>query len=209
MTRKLYVNFVNVNELKPAPFNPPVRTSDRAVKDLVRSISENGFWNHKPITITEDGYIADGHRRWTVAKSLGITHIPALVTHQELHEAWSSSMESTRPLNGKEIIAAKVLGLNSMPRNSVGKNLQYYSNKYGEDVIKYLYENGKTLVPIQQAERVSRYIGWDGENIFSVVKWIVENKMGGVLQSLFEQNFPKDVLRWKIENNESIKFEER
>lgn len=206
--KRIYVQFVNVNDLKPAPFNPSFRTSEKATKDLVRSMNEKGFLNTEPIKITRDNYIADGHRRWTVAKKLGITYIPALVTHLNLDEAWATSQEATRPVSTKEVMEAQLRGLKAPLRNSVGKNLTYYTNKYGEDIIRYVYEHGKSIPLIQVAERVYRYVGWNEDSISLVLRWIIENKMSNLVQLIIAQGVLKDALREKIENNEPIKFED-
>lgn len=202
--KKVYIEFVNVNDLTPAPFNPPIRTSDRALKDVIRSMEEDGFWTHRPLTITMENYIADGHRRWTAAKKLGISIVPCLRTKQSLEEAWTGSMESARPLRGKELIEAYSLGLRNMPRNNVGSKIRYYSSKYGEDLILFLVKNGMSISPIMYAENVVRYLGWDFSHVVQVTKWIVEHKLVRTIRYALQQDVSKDLLARKILNNEAI-----
>ena len=62
----------------PCPENAdlyrPVGPNDPDIQALAESIREYGL--REPLTITEDGYILSGHRRWEAAKLVGLTTVP-------------------------------------------------------------------------------------------------------------------------------------
>lgn len=205
------VKMVRIGRLSPAPFDPEIRRDDKYTKNLVQSMKEYGFWLDKPITITKDYVIADGHRRWTVAKKLGIREVPCIVTHLDIETAWAQGMATTRPISAKEVFQAYSKGLREIPNNATGGTIKSIKNKYGEDLILYLAEHGLSTSPVMYAERTCSYIGWEKsvENIRKVVLWIVEHKLTrqilyfiseGVLQ------IPREDLVTLIDKNEVPQF---
>lgn len=70
---------VNVNDLKPADYNPR-KWNEKAVSDLKESIKRFGLVD--PIIVNNakgrEGIIIGGHFRWHVAKDLGFTEVPVV-----------------------------------------------------------------------------------------------------------------------------------
>jgi DNA modification methylase/ParB-like chromosome segregation protein Spo0J len=64
----------SVNELKPHPKSIEIYGNELIDRDLLSSIRENGVL--VPLTIKPDGVIISGHRRYFVAKELGIKTVP-------------------------------------------------------------------------------------------------------------------------------------
>lgn len=206
-TKRVYVEMINVNELNPAGFQPKGRTDLRVIRDLIKSMSVDGFWTHKPITITEDNCIADGHRRWTAAKTLGINKVPCLRTNQDLETAWVASNSTARRVNGKEWVQAVSSGLTKVSKLGMGRNILYYQDKYGEDVIDFLATNGMSTGPIPFAERLCKYLGWDVEqNVFKVLRWMVKHEMVRKSRFALEEKMSKDVLSNSILNDQPLQF---
>ena len=47
--------------------------SEQEYHELIHSLKVNGFWEHCPIVISEEGIILDGHHRWWAwTSSIGI-----------------------------------------------------------------------------------------------------------------------------------------
>ena len=206
-SKKIEIEFVNVEEIKPAPFNPTARTTDKALVSLVKSMTKDGFWTHSPIVLTRDNFIADGHRRWTSAKRLGISEIPCLRTEKSLQEAWSEINATMRTINSQETFQAYALGLRELPDNHTGKAMKYILNKYGEEMVMYCAENGLSKSPIQYAEKIARYINRNtAESIQQIVRWLVENKMINLARIAIESEYPRATLAKLIDNNQPITF---
>lgn len=207
MKKKIEIEFLNVNSIKPAPFNPVQRTTDKALVTLIKSMEKDGFWTHSPIVLTKDNFIADGHRRWTTAKKLGINEVPCLRTDKNLQEAWSEINATMRTINSQETFQAYALGLRELPDNHTGKAMKYILNKYGEEMVLYCAEHGLSKSPIQYAEKIARYINRNtAEAIPQIVKWLVENKMINIARIAIESDYPRATLAKLIDTNQPLAF---
>lgn len=206
------VERILTNDLKPAPFNPPIRTSEKSMKDLVRSMEAHGFWPFKPIVVTRDNTIVDGHRRWTAAKILGIPRVFCMRTDMGLQECWSETMASTRPIKSQELFQAYKDGLRVLPKNTIGNTANRYINKYGEDLVMYMAEKGVSSSPIMYAERTCLYFGWEQskENVEKISKWIVENGLSRQILFWISEGpgqMPRgDLMKW-VDRGERPRFE--
>lgn len=67
----------SVDTLKPFEKNAKLHPEEQ-INALVSSIRQIGFRN-KPIEITADGTIVNGHGRWMAAKKVGMSHVPVVV----------------------------------------------------------------------------------------------------------------------------------
>src|SRR5690349_20414067 len=72
------ITTVNVDEITPAAFNPPKRTSAMDIRELKQSIEEVGLVY--PLVVDEHLNLIDGHRRLTCLKALNWKSVPVLIT---------------------------------------------------------------------------------------------------------------------------------
>lgn len=82
---------INVEEIKPNPFQPRTSFDEAQLNELMRSIQEKGVI--QPITVNRSGntyQLIAGERRWRACKMAGVETIPAVVysieSQQELIE---------------------------------------------------------------------------------------------------------------------------
>ena len=70
---------ININELKPAEYNPRVdlQPGDKEFEKIRKSIEEFGYVD--PVIINKDGTIIGGHQRYKVLKSIGYSEIQCIV----------------------------------------------------------------------------------------------------------------------------------
>ena len=70
---------ININELKPAEYNPRVdlKPGDKEFEKIRKSIEEFGYVD--PVIINQDGTIIGGHQRYKVLKEMGYTDIECIV----------------------------------------------------------------------------------------------------------------------------------
>lgn len=71
---------INVDELRPNPYQPRKVFSEEAIEELALSIQEHGVF--QPIIVKKSikGYeIVAGERRYRASKKLGLTKIPAII----------------------------------------------------------------------------------------------------------------------------------
>ena len=71
---------VNLDEIKPNPYQPRKYFDESKIDELASSIKEHGVFQPIIIKNTKDGYIiVAGERRYRASKKLGLTKIPAVV----------------------------------------------------------------------------------------------------------------------------------
>lgn len=73
--KKIQINYVSLNLLKPYKNNP--RINDEAVEPVAKSIKEFGF--KVPLVIDKDFNIVCGHTRYKASQQLGLEEVPCIV----------------------------------------------------------------------------------------------------------------------------------
>ncbi len=71
---------VEIDEIKPNPFQPRMKFDDKSIEELAQSIRESGVVQPVLVTPEEDHYkIIVGERRWRAAQKAGLRKIPVLI----------------------------------------------------------------------------------------------------------------------------------
>lgn len=76
---KMEFKSININELKPAEYNPRIdlQPGDKEFEKIRKSIEEFGYVD--PVIINKDGTIVGGHQRYKVLKDMGYSEIQCIV----------------------------------------------------------------------------------------------------------------------------------
>jgi ParB family chromosome partitioning protein len=71
---------IEIDEIRPNPFQPRMKFDDESIDELARSIRESGVVQPVLVTPEEDHYkIIVGERRWRAAQRAGLRKIPVLI----------------------------------------------------------------------------------------------------------------------------------
>jgi ParB family chromosome partitioning protein len=71
---------VEIDEIKPNPFQPRMKFDDQSIEELAQSIRESGVVQPVLVTPEDDHYkIIVGERRWRAAQKAGLRKIPVLI----------------------------------------------------------------------------------------------------------------------------------
>jgi len=71
---------VEIDEIRPNPFQPRMKFDDQSIDELASSIRESGVVQPVLVTPEEDHYkIIVGERRWRAAQKAGLRKIPVLI----------------------------------------------------------------------------------------------------------------------------------
>lgn len=147
-TQRPVVREFEIAKLRMATFNPSQRLEARALLELRRQIDAVGDIMQPPLVcnVQKDGSadIVDGHRRVTLAKSMGLTHIWCIVVSYNQAEAWIAANGGTRPITGREYAAAAWHGLriDAIPGKN-GKELRGLVGALGMEGLEMVVANGK------------------------------------------------------------------
>lgn len=75
---------LDIDRLRPNPFQPRVHMSDERIEDLAQSIRAHGIIQPIVVRKTADGYeIVAGERRWRAAQRAGLLKVPVVVREME------------------------------------------------------------------------------------------------------------------------------
>ncbi|MGZ4886159.1 MAG: ParB/RepB/Spo0J family partition protein [Candidatus Aminicenantales bacterium] len=71
---------IEIDEIKPNPFQPRLKFDDQSIEELAQSIRESGIVQPVIVTPEDDHYkIIVGERRWRAAQRAGLRKIPVLI----------------------------------------------------------------------------------------------------------------------------------
>jgi len=163
---------VPLESLRPAPWNPPQRTTRQALKELQESIRARGII--VPLVIDTNGNVIDGHRRLACAKALGLQVVPAVVVQAD-SSLYSELNDVTRRLNGKEWLHVFARGVQAGKAHN--KHLVEIERLCGREMIERMRRENLSSSVYKVARAVCRYTGTDPADdkwMRTVITWIVE-----------------------------------
>ncbi len=169
--------WIDTGSLKPAPWNPPRRTSRRALAPLIQRMREEGFESFRPILLSKDGYIGDGHRRWTAAQILKLEKVPVIYTEKTVEELWAGNLGARVPL-AKEWMAVKVHGgVKTLPPHTA-EQVESLLLILGEEGVRYLIEREQSPDIWRVVWRIGQYCK-RSDNTFlrKATYWLIKHKM--------------------------------
>lgn len=201
------VRFIKTGDVKPAPFNPCNRTDDnKALRILYASMQKKGFLPHHPVILVKGNVIADGHRRWTVARMLEIAEIPYLMADEDLHEVWAEN-GSQRQITEKEMMLAMRDGLQVVPDGKAGR-IEKVTTVIGADGVKLLADNNLSVASVDAGVRIAKYCGKKGDSDFTrkATLWVIKWKNAFEVNHLMRQSIPASLLEEKVNSGAELKF---
>lgn len=199
------VELVSPDTLKFAPFNPLVRTTSKAVAKLRWEIERAGKII-SPLIVTYDNYVADGHRRLTVARELGYVWVPIIREDYSLADLWSILNGGNMAVNRKNWMQAVREGmpLECVPEKD-RKVLDDLIRVMGKKEFEKIVDDGRGPSIIVVAQYVARYCGDESDKfVRKVINWFI--KCGTLRDAKFfvSQHCPVDVIVDAIESNKKI-----
>ena len=170
--------YVKTNTLRPAPFNPAIRTQLAYLKDLRQSMSEEGYWEWMPILVDRNGVIIDGHRRYTVAMLLHIDQLPVTIIDAEADEMWAKINGTSMTMSGKQVLQAVSNGLEKWPPKYADQ-IARLLDILGPEGLKELGDKGVSPHIVNTALRIARYcdLGDDKPFLALCVMWLATHRM--------------------------------
>ena len=210
MPKNMQVKYMNVEDIQVSPFNPPVRTTDKSLHILKEEISDDGEILI-PLILSEDGFLADGHRRLAIAKELGIKEVPTIT--QKGHDnanLWRTLNTGTRKMGSADVFQAIVL--HGAPIEALPRYFQYpiesLIDLVGMDLAREIAEKGYTPHIVGTIRQVMKYCKREEDATFAqfVTKWLIEQRQNYAVRKAMESKVPlEDILTAINENKKLIK----
>jgi hypothetical protein len=148
----------------------------------MKRIEKEGFDAFRPILISKEGYIGDGHRRWTAAKLLGMKRVPVVFTSQTVQELWAGNA-GARPVSAREWMAVSVIGGVEAPERQANL-IEEMRPVLGDEGMRFLIERGVSPGIWRLTWRVGLYCKRsDNSFLRKTVYWLVKHKMSDKVQN--------------------------
>lgn len=190
-----------ITDVKPAPWNPPHRSTNSYVSDLVKSIKKVG--QLVPVLVYKDDtdgkyQLIDGHRRYRANQVIGNTSISCIVTTDKDVASKYAEVNNT----AKRISSQDRLSTYLVNPDAVSSNAQKECAKWDMKVLKFVVDKGGSLASLKQASRTSNQLELDP---VIVLKWMVTHNLTYALLKALEEKTPLDVIKNAIAENKPLK----
>lgn len=203
------VEYINIELIKPAAFNPPDRTTARSIADLRASIKRVGIIY--PLVITKDYDLVDGHRRLACAVALGMKTVPVIIRPDNQLELFYEVNQPQKKLTKADELWVYLSG--GLVRGEALANIQTLERMIGRDGLETLAEERTSPRGIVQiVKMLLRYTGKaepdfaTGENKFAnrAVMWLVYNRQTFAVRRAIAGHMSPNVIVSCIENGEPL-----
>ncbi len=173
------VQFVSIERIKPAAFNPPSRIGHQSIKDLKASIERVGIIY--PLIVTKDFDLVDGHRRLECARLIGMESVPVIVREGGQKELFNEVNTTSKKLTQADDLFVYLSGGSMTGRSK--RPIELTEKLMGHEFLEYMAENKISPHSVLSVTgQVMKYIGvndWtDGESQIAIkcIRWMAENK---------------------------------
>lgn len=203
------VEYIDIELIKPAAFNPPDRTTARSISDLKASIERVGIIY--PLVITKDYDLVDGHRRLACALALGMKTVPVIIRPDNQLELFYEVNQPQKKLTRADELWVYLSG--GLVRGEALANIQTLERMVGREGLETLAEERVSPRGIVQiVKMLLRYTGkgepdfTTGENKFAnrAVMWLVYNRQTFAVRRAIAGRMSPNVIVSCIENGEPL-----
>jgi hypothetical protein len=200
----MLVRHVSIDDITLSGRNPEERTAERAIKELLDSIAARGII--EPLVLTASYELIDGHRRLACARSLGITHVPAILVTEDNPGALFEELNRTkRTISGREWTQVYVRG-GAVPRKIRGA-IERIGRVAGPGAVTAIAEHGLAIGSIDSVMgQIAHYCACSPEDpqlMPRVIQWLVDGN-SAVARRAMAGNVPPQILLAAIERGAGL-----
>lgn len=193
---------MRIEQVKPAPYNPALRTDATVLSGLLRSIEKYGIID--PLLVTSGGYLIDGHRRLECAKQLGYKSVPVTVTDfKERDVAFETCNSTSRKLSAREVSYVYLHGGTVSP--AALKKVRQIETLIGRKRFRVFAESYISISTLSAAKRIARYVG--NKRLSFLRKsffWLIDNKQNYIVRKAMEDLIDPLALAKSIRQNKPL-----
>lgn len=203
------VEYVAIELIKPAPFNPPDRATARSITDLKASIERVGIIY--PLVVTKDFDLVDGHRRLACAVALGMKTVPVIIRPDNQLELFYEVNQPQKKLTRSDELWVYLSG--GLVRGEGLANIRTLERMIGRDGLEILAEERVSPRGILQVTMMLlRYTSkgepdpTTGDNTFAnrAVMWLVYNRQTFAVRRAIAGRMSPKVIASCVENGEPL-----
>ena len=198
---------VPIEKLSSAPFQPEMRLKENDnLKDLRKSISEMGIL--RPLAVTADYEIGDGHRRLWCARELGLTHVPCQVYEGLTLADLFGHLNIQRSLSPAEQAIAWCGSDGAMVVDRrVRRNIQHIIDHCGAEGMDALAAHGASPSIWSEVRAIARYTGklQDRRFLRMAFYYLLTSKVRNQMRRALEAGTPPEIIVSAVRKGKNLK----
>ena len=212
---------VNLEDIKPNPFQPRKIFNQEKIDDLASSIKEHGVFQPIILKQVNEGYIiVSGERRFRASKQVGLDTIPSIIRNydstmvQEIALIENLQREDLTPIEEAEAYKSIIENLSYTQKDlavRIGKSRSYVTNILGllslpKEVQKMLLEEEISMGHARALSKLK-----DEKKIIELAKKIVDRKLSvrQIEDLTQEEEKAKEIKKREPKNPKYIAFERK
>lgn len=197
------LKFVKPAELKPASYNPKIRTNTRFLNGLKFSIEKKGIL--VPLMVDNNLNIIDGHRRLTCAKQLKLNTVPVIVQNSNLSkdDIYEDVNRTQRKISTKEMIYIYVNG-GKIPQKAL-KAITRLEAIIGKKSLRRLGNDYSSYSVLSQGTTVAKYCRKETPDFLKkTILWLVDKKQSYAVRKAMEGKVKDSTLINAVNQNRPL-----
>jgi hypothetical protein len=198
---------VELKKLRPAPYNPPGRTEEAGLGDLMESLRLHGQLND--IIVRSDNTIVMGHRRWAAATLLGWRTLWATVRDDlDMDVMYAEDFATAKRMSSNDALGVWLKNPRAVPAR-IGQWFESMTRSLGRPLVQRMHRAGYGIVAYRRAKQVATYIerGDDPAWLTKIIQWIMEYEMSAMVQQVMARGGTPSTIRRAIEQGCKLKME--
>lgn len=209
--KKMKIIDIPVDQFKPAPWNPPLRTEPKRMRTLRAGMLDKG--QQCPVHVNHKKMLIDGHRRLAVAREIGIPTLSAIVhdnceTANEFKELYAMLNDTQRKMSvAEQHLSYFKAGPKAIPPRSLPR-AQRLERMVGREKFGNYARAGKSCTEAtRNAARAALLAAQPGNEALmgELIIWQVETGRQNQLRQALDAKFEWPEIKHAMENNLDLK----
>jgi ParB/RepB/Spo0J family partition protein len=198
---------IAISELQGMPYQPEVRTIEKHISGLKKSVEEMGLL--VPILVDKDNNIIDGHRRVAVFKALNLASIPAIQYNGEMKglrsiDAYASINTTQRKMNALEQLDVYLRGGKAL--GGVKKAIEWTEEHLGRGYLEQLLKNCFSPYYVVRLKNIAHRCGYKNPTeLRKFYNWAMRHGQFAQLMTIEKVNADVRCVRSAVASNRPLK----
>jgi len=196
---KLTIHYIPTERLTENPGQAQTRYNDASYGRLKKDIAEHGILD--PLDVHKNGEIEDGHRRWRIAKELGIAEVPVIYTEAKDWMVRKNSQQ--RPMRGIEFLYG-YLNDRGLPDKTVGAQIKRLEQLGGSALLERLYAQKMSPSVWGTVTLAAHHCGVDLKDLDTVriiVGYLIQGRRQAIVKAAIRGGISSEALWEAIQEN--------
>lgn len=194
---------VAISDLKPAPYNPKRRVTDKKMRILQRSIETVGLIY--PIAVNQQNEIIDGHRRLAACRKLKWDTIPVIMVSGDREAIYAEVNAASCKMNGNDHLNIYLQCPSALP-DRIHTYIKRIESIVGRSIITKMASRGASVSYYAWANQLAAYCERAGEVIFlkRCILWMLRRKCSKIAIAAINSGISPKLIERAVNRNQRL-----